>query len=56
MYINIYLLIYIKIYKTLINIQINIKKIVYYIFKEMVLKTNYKNIELDLLKYYTILL
>src|SRR6266540_833302 len=53
--INIHLLIYIKIYGILINIQIGIKEIVYHIFKGIVLKINHKNINLDLLKYYTIL-
>src|SRR6266542_1404082 len=48
-------LIYVKTYRTLINIQISIKEMVYYIFKGMVSKTNCKNIELDLLKHYTIL-
>ena len=46
---------YAKTYGTLINIQISIKEIVYSIFKEMVPKTNRKNIDLDLLKHYTIL-
>jgi len=50
-----YLLIYAKTYGTLINIQVGIKKMVYYIFKEIVSKTNHKNIKLNLLKYYTIL-
>ena len=47
-----HLLIYAKTYRTLINTQVGIKEIVYYIFKEIILKTNYKNIDLDLLKYY----
>ncbi len=55
LYINMYLLIYAKTYGTLINIQVGIKKMVYYIFKEIVSKTNHKNIKLNLLKYYTIL-
>jgi len=44
-----------KTYETLINTQVGIKEMVYYIFKGMVSKTNHKNIELDLLKHYTIL-
>lgn len=42
-------------YGTLINTQCGIKEMVHRIFKSMVLRTNRKNIELDLLKRYTTL-
>jgi hypothetical protein len=44
-----------KTYGTLINTQVGIKEMVHWIFKAMVLRTNRKNIELDLLKRYTTL-
>ena len=44
---------HVRTYGTLINTQCGIKEMVHQIFKEMVLQTNCKNIELDLLKQYT---
>ena len=49
-----HLLIHTKTYGTLINTQVGIKEMVHHIFKGIVSKTNHKNIELDLLKHYTI--
>lgn len=42
-------------YGTLINTQVGVKEMVHRIFKAMVLRTNCKNVELDLLKRYTTL-
>jgi len=42
-------------YGTLINTQVGIKEMVHRIFKAMVPRTNCKNVELDLLKWYTTL-
>ena len=42
-------------YGTLINTQVGIKEMVHQIFKAIVSRTNCKNVELDLLKQYTIL-
>ncbi len=55
MHINMHLLMHAKTYGTLINIQVGIKEMVHRIFKDIVQKTNHKNIELDLLKHYTTL-
>ena len=44
-----------KTYATLINTQVGIKEMVHRIFKGIVIKTNRKNIDLDLLKNYTTL-
>ena len=41
-----------KTFGILTNTQVGIKEMVHYIFKEMVPKTNCKNIDLDLLKHY----
>ncbi|GES88262.1 hypothetical protein GLOIN_2v1790940 [Rhizophagus clarus] len=52
LHINIHLLVHARTYGTLINTQVGIKEMVHQIFKAMVLRTNCKNIELDLLKRY----
>ena len=46
---------YARTYNTLINTQVGIKEMMHQIFKAMVLRTNCKNVELDLLKRYTTL-
>ncbi|GES79416.1 hypothetical protein GLOIN_2v1790377 [Rhizophagus clarus] len=55
LHINIHLLVHARTYGTLINTQVGIKEMVHQIFKAMVLRTNCKNVELDLLKWYTTL-
>lgn len=50
-----HLLMHAKTYATLINTQVGIKEMVHRIFKGIVIKTNRKNIDLDLLKNYTTL-
>ena len=50
-----HLLMHAKTYGTLTNTQVDIKEMVHHIFKEIVSKTNCKNIDLDLLKHYTTL-
>ena len=50
-----HLLMYAKTFESLINTQVGIKEMVYYIFKGIVPKTNCKNIDLDLLKRYNTL-
>ena len=47
-----HLLMHAKTFGTLTNTQVGIKEMVHRIFKGMVLKTNCKNIDLDLLKRY----
>ncbi|RGB31068.1 hypothetical protein C1646_764539 [Rhizophagus diaphanus] len=54
-HVNMHLLMHAKTFGTLINTQVDIKEMVYRIFKGMVSKTNCKNIDLDLLKYYNTL-
>jgi hypothetical protein len=44
-----------KTFGTLTNTQVSIKEMVHQIFKEIVPKTNCKNIDLDLLKQYNTL-
>ncbi|GES94412.1 hypothetical protein GLOIN_2v1790940 [Rhizophagus clarus] len=55
LHINIHLLVHARTYGILINTQVGIKEMVHQIFKAMVLRTNCKNVELDLLKRYTTL-
>ncbi|GES94535.1 hypothetical protein GLOIN_2v1487024 [Rhizophagus clarus] len=55
LHINIHLLMHVRTYGTLINTQVGIKEMVHQIFKAMVLRTNCKNVKLDLLKRYTTL-
>ncbi|GES75796.1 hypothetical protein GLOIN_2v1790940 [Rhizophagus clarus] len=55
LHINIHLLVHARTYGTLINTQVGIKEMVHQIFKAMVPRTNCKNVELDLLKRYTML-
>ena len=50
-----HLLLHAKTYDTFINTQCGIKEMVHHIFKEIVSKTNHKNLDLDLLKRYTTL-
>jgi hypothetical protein len=50
-----HLLIHAKTFGTLTNTQVGIKEMVHRIFKEIVPKTNHKNIDLDLLKWYNTL-
>ena len=50
-----HLLMHAKTYGTLTNTQVGIKEMVHRVFKGMVPKTNRKNIDLDLLKRYSIL-
>ncbi|CAB4377598.1 unnamed protein product [Rhizophagus irregularis] len=54
-HVNMHLLMHAKTFGTLINTQVGIKEMVHRIFKGMVLKTNCKNIDLDLLKRYNTL-
>ncbi|CAG8439542.1 10828_t:CDS:2, partial [Scutellospora calospora] len=55
LHINAHLALHAQSYGNLINIAVGIKEMVHQIFKSIVLRTNCKNIELDLLKRYTTL-
>ena len=55
LHINFHLLLHVQTYTNLINTEVGTKEIIHRIFKGMVLQTNRKNIELDLLKRYTTL-
>src|SRR5437868_15390817 len=50
-----HLLMHAQTFGTLTNIQVGIKEMVHRIFKEIVPKTNRKNIDLDLVKWYNTL-
>jgi hypothetical protein len=52
---NFHLTLYAKNYTTLLNRSVGTKEMVHRIFKGIVLRTNLKNVVLDLLKHYTIL-
>jgi len=50
LHINLHLVFHAKNYGTLINVQVGNKEMVHKIFKDMVTRTNKKNIELDMIK------
>ncbi|GBB88586.1 hypothetical protein RclHR1_15120004 [Rhizophagus clarus] len=56
LHINVHLSMHARTYGTLINTQVSIKEMVHQIFKAIVSQINCKNVELDLLKWYTIFL
>jgi hypothetical protein len=55
LHINLHLVFHAKNYGTLVNVQVGNKEMVHKIFKDMVTRTNKKNIELDMMKRYTTL-